>query len=279
VVERGDIELMNEIRDIWGRIPFYGYRRITRELKHLGFSVNRKRVQRLMRYAGIQAVYPKLRLSFGNKQHKIYPYLLKDLVVSKANQVWSVDITYLKVGSGYMYLVALIDLYSRYVIDWELSNTLETDNCVEMLNLAVKRFKPEIVNSDQGSQFTDEKWAAVLKENRIGISMDGKGRCLDNIYIERFWRSLKYEDFYLNDYQTVPELRVGVRRYIDFYNNRRWHQALRYKTPAMVFWGKQPVDLCTSPSDQPEPYGTCGQTMDKILVTSKAMLPTLLSTV
>jgi Transposase and inactivated derivatives len=269
---------MNEIRDIWGRIPFYGYRRITKELQHLGFSVNRKRVQRLMRYMGIQAVYPKLRLSLGNKQHKIYPYLLRDLIVSKANQVWSVDITYLKVGSGYMYLVALIDLYSRYVIDWELSNTLETDNCVEMLNRAVKRFKPEIVNSDQGSQFTDEKWALMLIENGIAISMDGKGRCLDNIYIERFWRSLKYEDFYLNDYQTVPELREGVKRYIDFYNNKRWHQALGYKTPAVVFWEKQPVDLCTSPSDQPEPYGTYGQAMDKMLITSKTMLSTLLPT-
>jgi len=277
-VERSDIDLMNEIRDIWRRIPFYGYRRITKELQYLGFSVNRKRVQRLMRCMGIQAVYPKPRLSLGNKQHKIYPYLLRDLIVGKANQVWSVDITYLKVGSGYMYLVALIDLYSRYVIDWELSNTLETDNCVEMLNRAIKRFKPEIVNSDQGSQFTDEKWTAVLKDNGIDISMDGKGRCLDNIYVERFWRSLKYEDFYLNDYQTVPELREGVKRYIDFYNNRRWHQALGYKTPAVIFWEKQPVDLCTSPSDQTEPYGTCGQAMDKILVTSKAMLPTLLPT-
>ena len=177
-----------------------------------------------------------------------------------------------------MYLVALIDLYSRYVIEWELSNTLETASCVGMLNLAISQFKPEIINSDQGSQFTDEKWITVLKENGIAISMDGKGRCLDNIYIKRFWRSLKYEDFYLNDYQTVPELREGIKRYIDFYNNRRWHQALGYKTPAAVFWEKQPADLCTSPSDHPEPYGTRGQAMDKILITSKAMLSTLLPT-
>ena len=138
------------------------------------------------------------------------------------------------------------------------------------------------MNSDQGSQFTDNNWIEVLEEYGIAISMDGKGRCLDNIYIGRFWRSLKYEDFYLNDYQTVPELREGVRRYIVFYNNRRWHQALGYKTPASVFYekqGKQPVDLCTSPADQPEPFGTYGQTMDKMLVTSKAILPTLLPTV
>lgn len=269
---------MNEIHEIWSHIPFYGYRRITRELKHLGYVVNRKRVQRLMQYMEIQAIYPKPRLSLGNKQHKIYPYLLRDLIISRANQVWGVDITYLKVNSGYMYLVTLIDWYSRYVIEWELSNTLETESCVEMLNRAISRFKPEIVNSDQGAQFTDEKWIKVLKDGGISISMDGKGRCLDNIRIERFWRSLKYEDFYLNDYQTVPELREGIRRYIDFYNNRRWHQALGYKTPAMVYGEKQPVDLCTSPSDQPGPCGTCGQAMDKILITSKAMLSTLLPT-
>ena len=245
VVDKDDIDLMNEIRDIWLRIPFYGYRRITKELQHLGFSVNRKRVQRLMQDMGIQAVYPKPRLSIGNKQHKIYPYLLKDLKIDRANQVWSVDITYLKIGGGFMYLVALIDVHSRYVVDWELSNTLETDGCVEMLNRALRssEFKPEIVNSDQGSQFTDEKWIDVLMKNEIRVSMDGKGRYLDNIYIERFWRSLKYEDFYLNDYQTVTELIVGIKKYIEFYNNRRWHQSLGYKTPASVYYEKQAVDF------------------------------------
>lgn len=236
---------MNEIRGIWLRIPFYGYRRITEELKHLGFLVNRKRVQRLMQDMGIQAVYPKPKLSIGNKQHKIYPYLLKDLKVNKANQVWSVDITYLKIGGGFMYLVALIDLRSRYIAGWELSNTLETDSCVEMLKRALQRsrFKPEIVNSDQGSQFTDAKWINVLTENGIKVSMDGKGRYLDNIYIERFWRSIKYEDFYLNDYQTVLELRAGIKKYIEFYNDRRWHQSLAYKTPASVYYEKQSVDF------------------------------------
>ena len=230
----------------------------------------------------ITAVYPKPRLSLGNKQHKIYPYLLKDLAVNRANQVWCVDITYLKVKGGFMYLVALIDLYSRYVVGWELTNTLETDCCLEALNRALRRHNPEIINSDQGSQFSDAKWIEVLTVNGIKVSMDGKGRCLDNIYIERFWRSLKYEDFYLNDYQTVVELREGIRRYIDFYNNRRWHQALGYKTPATMYYKDQeklPATIWTNPTDQPEPCGKCGQTMDKMLATQKAMLPTLLPAV
>ena len=259
---------MNEIRDIWLRIPFYGYRRITEELKHLGFLVNRKRVQRLMQDMGIQAVYPKPKLLLGNKQHKIYPYLLKDLKVNKANQVWSVDITYLKIGSGFMYLVALIDLHSRYIVDWELSNTLETDSCVEMLKRALQRsgFKPEIVNSDQGSQFTDAKWINVLTKNRIKVSMDGKGRYLDNIYIERFWRSLKYEDFYLNDYQAVPELRTGIKKYIEFYNDRRWHQSLGYKTPASVYYEKQAVGLLH------EIYGVNNNNFSNVLFESNSRI-------
>lgn len=269
---------MNEIRDIWTRIPFYGYRRIRRELQQLEYCVNRKRVQRLMQYMGIQAIYPKPKLSQRNKQHEVYPYLLRDLEISRVNQVWSVDITYLKVDHGFMYLVALIDLYSRYIVAWGLSNTLETDFCLEVLNEALRQSKPEIVNSDQGSQFTDADWINTLKANNVKISMDGIGRCLDNIYIERFWRNLKYEDIYLNDYQTVPELKKGVEDYIYFYNNRRWHQALGYKTPAEIYYKKQPVDLWTSPSDQPEPCGTCGQAMDKMLITQTTTLLTLLPT-
>jgi len=264
-LDKDDIVIMNEIRDIWIRIPFYGYRRITKELRHLGIIINRKRVQRLMQEMGILAIYPKPRLSLGNKQHKIYPYLLRDLIIDRPNQVWCVDITYLKVGCGFVYLIALIDLHSRYVIDWELLNTLETDGCLEMLDRALKRSKPEIINSDQGSQFSDAKWIEKLVSNGIKVSMDGKGRCLDNIYIERFWRSLKYEDFYLNDYQTVSELREGIRGYIEFYNNRRWHQALGYKTPVSIYCEKQekkPIVLCTSPSEQPEPFGTCGKNID-----------------
>jgi putative transposase len=285
-IDQADVNLMNEIRDIWHRVPFYGYRRIAKELHHLGYCVNRKRIQRLMQLMGIQAVFPKPKLSLKNKQHEIYPYLLKDLVISRVNQVWCDDITYLRVGSGFMYLVALVDLYSRYVVDWELSNTLETGFCVEMLNRVLLKWKPELLNSDQGSQFTDARWISVLKANNVKISMDGKGRCLDNIYIERFWRSLKCEDVYLNDYQTVPELRKGISNYIDFYNNRRWHQALGYKTPAEIYCKKQPVDLWTSPLEQPEPCGTCGQAMDKMLITPSVgvskqptvTLPTLLPT-
>ena len=186
--------------------------------------------------------------------------MLKDLEIKSANQVWQVDITYLKLGNGFMYLVALIDIHSRYIVGWELSNTLDANFCVEMLQHILRLIKPEIVNSDQGCQFTSEGWISTLKANGIKISMDGKGRCLDNIYIERFWRSFKYEDFYLNDYQSVKELRQGIKSYIEFYNHKRWHQSLDYKRPADVYFENWPVDLWTSPSDQPEPFGTCGQT-------------------
>lgn len=260
MIEADDVELMNEIREIWYCIPFYGYRRITKELKEKGRVVNRKKVQRLMRLMGIQAIYPKPKTSIKNKAHEIYPYLLKDLEIKRSNQVWAVDITYLKLGKGFMYLVALIDIHSRYIISWELSNTLDAEFCVEMLRHALQFIKPEIVNSDQGCQFTSEAWINTLKESEVAISMDGKGRCLDNIYIERFWRSFKYEDFYLNDYQSVTELRQGVKNYIKFYNHKRWHQSLNYKTPAEVYFKDLPVDLWTSPSEQPGPFGTCGQT-------------------
>lgn len=259
IVNADDIELMNEIRDTGRGIPFYGYRRITQELKEKGRIVNRKRVQRLMQLMGIQAIYPKPKTSVKNKAHEIYPYLLKDLEIKSSNQVWAVDITYLKMGRGFMYLVALIDIHSRYIVGWGLSNTLDAEFCVEMLQHTLRSIKPEIVNSDQGCQFTSEGWINTLKANGIKISMDGKGRCLDNIYIERFWRSFKYEDFYLNDYQSVLELKRGMKNYIEFYNHRRWHQSLDYKRPADVYFGRMPVNLWTSPSDQPEPFGTCGQ--------------------
>lgn len=259
MLDTNDVELMNEIREIWCCIPFYGYRRITKELKEKGRHVNRKKVQRLMQLMGIQAIYPKPKTSVKNKAHEIYPYLLKDLEIKRINQVWAVDITYLKTGQGFMYLVALIDIHSRYIVGWELSNTLDAEFCVGMLQHTLRSIKPEIINSDQGCQFTSEGWIKTLKANKIAISMDGKGRCLDNIYIERFWRSFKYEDFYLNDYQSVLELRKGVTDYIEFYNHKRWHQSLDYKRPADVYFENMPVDLWTSPSDQAEPFGTCGQ--------------------
>ena len=234
-----DVILMNEIRDIWSQMPFYGYRRITRELRFKGYAINRKRVQRLMQLSGIRAIYPKPKTSIPNKSHEIYPYLLKGLDIKEADQIWSVDITYLKMKCGVMYLVALIDVYSRFIVDWTLVNTLEAAHCVAMLKRALAQKRPQILNSDQGCQFTSEAWINTLKENGVQISMDGKNRCLDNIYMERFWRSLKYEDFYLNDYQTVPELREGIKNYIDFYNHKRWHQSLNYETPASVYFYKE----------------------------------------
>lgn len=261
-----DISLLNEIRDVWSRYPFYGYRRITKELRANEIMVNRKRVQRLMVEGGIQAIYPGPNTSRRNKLHAIHPYLLRNMAIVRANQVWMIDITYLRIDNGFMYLVALIDVFSRYVVAWSLSNTLETAFCVDALKAALHAAKPEIINSDQGCQFTSEQWINCLRENKIAISMTGKGRCLDNIYIERFWRSLKREEFYLNDYGNVKELKKAIQAYIEFYNQERWHQSLNYKTPAEVHFGGvengKPVVMWTSPSDQPAPFGTRGQAMD-----------------
>lgn len=264
--EINDIDLLNAIRDIWERYPFYGYRRITQEMKRNGIQVNRKRVQRIMRLGGIQAIHPGPNTSRRNKLHKTHPYLLRSLEIIRANQAWMVDITYLRMPQGFMYLVALIDVYSRYVVGWSLSNTLETAFCLEGLKKALTVEKPEIINSDQGCQFTSDEWVDFIREKGIKISMTGKGRCADNIYIERFWRSFKREEFYLNEYNSVKELRVAIGAYIEFYNHRRWHQSLDYKTPAEVYLSQsergKPVDMWTSPSDQPAPFGTCGQVMD-----------------
>ena len=261
-----DVSLLNEIRDVWEQYSFYGYRRITRELKGKGINVNKKRVQRLMRRAGIQAIYPKPKTSIKNKAHATYPYLLKDMEIAKSNQVWMVDITYLSLNRGFVYLVALIDVYSRYIVGWQISTTLETHFCVDALKQGLLLEIPDIVNSDQGCQFTSKEWVDFLNNNSIKISMTGKGRCLDNVFIERFWRSLKQEEFYLNEYTNVKELKVAIGNYIDFYNNKRWHQSLNYKRPVEIYYGELnkelPMDMWTSPSDQPAPFGTCGQVMD-----------------
>lgn len=197
--------------------------------------VNKKRVLRLMRMVGIQAVYPKPNLSKNNSEHKIYPYLLHKIMVIKNNQVWMVDITYLRLGSRYVYLVALIDVYSRYIVGWSLSFELDTENCLNAFTLALKNGVPFIVNSDQGCQFTSEAWIAAMLQQGIKISMDGKGRCKDNIYIERFWRSIKYEAMYLNEYENFTELYCGVKEYIIFYNERRPHQSLGYLRPTDIY--------------------------------------------
>ena len=233
-----DISLLNEIRDIWERYPFYGYRRITRELQAKGYRVNRKRVQRLMQEGGVQALYPGPNTSRRNKLHAIHPYLLRDMVIERADQAWMVDITYLRLTQGFVYLVAFIDVHSRYVVSWQISITLETTFCVEALAKGLKHAKPDVINSDQGCQFTSDEWIEFLREQGIKVSMTGKGRCLDNIYIERFWRSVKQEEFYLNDYANIKELTKAIEAYIEFYNHKRWHQSLDYKTPADVYFAR-----------------------------------------
>lgn len=275
--EIGDTDVLNMIRDIWERRPFYGYRRITKELQSDGIAINRKRVQRLMQLGGITAIYPGPNTSRRNMLHKIHPYLLRNMSITHPNQVWMVDVTYLRMPTGFMYLVAIIDVYSRYVVGWVLSNTLDTAFCIEVLTAGLKVAKPEIINSDQGCQFTSDEWVKYLLEQDIKISMTGKGRCLDNVYIERFWRSFKREEFYLNEYTSVKELRCAIIAYIEFYNHERWHQSLDYKRPAEVYFSEiengSPVDMWTSPSDQPAPFGTCGQAMD-----NASALPTSLTT-
>ena len=229
--------LMELIDRQYMKTPFYGSRRMTDVLGKKGYHVNRKRIQRLMRQMGIQAIYPKPRLSKHDKSHKIYPYLLRNVSIDHVNQVWSTDITYVPIHHGFMYFVAIIDWYSRYVLSWRLSNTLETTFCLEALKSALEVNKPGIFNTDQGVQFTSTAYTNRLKEAEIQISMDGRGRAFDNIFIERLWRSVKYENIYIYDYQTVSELRVGLKTYFCFYNQERSHQSLDYQTPEMVYWG------------------------------------------
>lgn len=230
------VTVMNEIQDLWEKHPFYGYRRITATLRRSGYKVNRKRVQRLMSKMGLQALYPKPRLSQANAEHKKYPYLLKGLSLERADQVWATDITYIRMNPGFVYLVAIIDLYSRYIVSWKLSISLDAGFCVEALEEALIKSCPEIFNTDQGCQFTSASWIEVVEAHGIQISMDGKGRCMDNIYAERLWRSLKYEEVYLRSYESVYEAKQSLARYIEFYNNHRPHQALGYQTPAEVYF-------------------------------------------
>ncbi|MCG3768682.1 MAG: hypothetical protein JW394_0800 [Nitrospira sp.] len=230
-----NLRLMRLLDEQYTRTPFYGSRRMVAWLETQGIEVNRKRVSRLMELMGIEAVYPKPRLSQPGEGHKIYPYLLRDVGVERVNQVWSTDITYIRMAQGFVYLVAVMDWFSRYVLSWRLSLTMELDFCVEALRCALRRGRPEIFNSDQGSQFTSEKFTGELAARQISISMDGRGRCMDNIFIERLWRSLKYEEVYLKDYESVPDARAGIERYFRFYNQERLHQSLQYRTPAAIY--------------------------------------------
>lgn len=235
-ISEEELEIMKKIDRIYTDCPFYGVRKITAELRKAGSLYNHKRIWRLMQLMGIQALSPKKNLSKRSKDHLIYPYLLRGVKITSKNQVWSSDITYLPLYKDFAYLVAIIDWFSRYVLSWEISNSLDVYFCLEALDEAFRQGKPKIFNTDQGSQFTSKDYTQRVIKNEVKMSMDSKGRALDNIFIERFWRSLKYEDIYLKDYQSFTELRKGLDNYFNFYNYRRVHQSLNYKTPAEIYF-------------------------------------------
>lgn len=232
-----NLALMRLIDEQYTRRPFYESRRIAKWLQSKGKEVNRKRVQRLLRVMGLEAVYSKPNLSKAGRGHKVYPYLLRNVSIERVNQVWSADITYVPLPSGFMYLAATIDWFSRYVVSWRLSNTLDGSFCQEMLEEALGRGRPEVFNTDQGVQFTAEAWTGRLEKAGVSVSMDGRGRCLDNVFVERLWRSVKYEDVYLRGYESVRELERGLQEYFTFYNGERLHQSLGYRPPLEVYRG------------------------------------------
>ena len=243
-VSAADLELMRELDALYLRWPFYGSRRLRVELQHCGYRVNRKRVQRLMRQMGLRAIYPKPRTSQAGKGHKIYPYRLNGLAITRPNQVWASDICYLPMAKGFMYLTVIMDWYSRRVLAWRVSNTLDTEACLEALEEALGRYgAPEIFNTDQGAQFTSEAFTTVLETHGVLISMDGKGRWVDNVFVERLWRSVKYEDVYLRAYETPSALRVGLTSYFTFYNTERRHQTLNRQTPDAVYFAQRQGEI------------------------------------
>jgi putative transposase len=233
-----DLRVMRLIDGVYTARPFYGSRRMAVELGRRGEAVNRKRVQRLLRLMGLEAIYPRPRTTVPAPGHRVYPYLLRDVAVERPGHVWSADITYLPLPSGFMYLAATIDWYSRYVVAWRLSNTLDGSFCQEMLEAALASGTPEVFNTDQGVQFTARAFTGRVERAGVRVSMDGRGRCLDNVFVERLWRSVKYEDVYLRGYESVPELDRGLAAYFRFYNHERPHQSLGYRTPAEVHAGQ-----------------------------------------
>lgn len=235
VPKNNDMVIMDELRKIYRETPFYGYRRMTVALKEKGFAVNHKKTLKLMKKIGLQAIYPKKRTSVRNQLHKVFPYLLRDTKVERPNQVWQVDITYIKIRGGDVYLNCLIDVFSRKIMGWTLSTFLDTKSCLETLEKSLVHGSPEIINSDQGCQFTSDAWVTFLQENDMAISMDGIGRWADNIYVERLWRTIKHEFIYLHSFDTVSQLRAELARYILFYNTKRYHSALNYHTPDAIF--------------------------------------------
>ena len=236
--DKKDNNLMRLIDEQYTKTPFYGIRRITNALKNLGCEVNHKRIALLMRVMWIEAIYPKPRLSNSSKESKKYQYLLRGVSVERPNHVWSTDITYIRLRNGFVYLAAIMDWFSRYVISWVLSNTLDSFFCVEMLEKALNSAQPEIFNSDQGTQFTSEDFTRLLENNHIRISMDGRGRAYDNIFIERLWRTVKYEEVYLKEYDNIRDAKDNLRRYFNFYNTDRPNQSLGYKIPEEIYYGR-----------------------------------------
>lgn len=234
-----NLHLMRLIDEQYLKTPFYGWPRMTAHLHRQGYQVNHKRVQRLMQKMDLQAIYPQRQTSLAAQGHKVYPYLLRNQMITRPNQVWSADITYIPMPRGFMYLVATMDWYSRYVLAWQLSNTLDELFCLDALDLALAQGKPDIFNTDQGAQFTAVAFTSRLKAAGIRISMDGRGRALDNVFVERLWRSVKYEHVYLYEYASVPELEKGLEQYFTFYNHERPHQSLSYQTPAEVHYASE----------------------------------------
>jgi putative transposase len=243
-----DLEIMRLLDEQYTRTPFYGVRRMTHWLRGESHGVNPKRVRRLLRMMGLEAVYPKPHLSQATPGHRIYPYLLRGMTIQRPNQVWSTDITYIRLARGFVYLAAILDWFSRYVLAWSVSNTLDSLFCVEALRQALAAYgPPEIFNSDQGVQFTAEAFTGTLVSAGVAISMDGRGRALDNVFVERLWRTVKYEEVYLKDYAGVPSAVTGLGAYFGFYNAERPHQALGYQTPQAVYLGlarAEPTILC-----------------------------------
>jgi putative transposase len=234
-ISEKDLALMKLIDGQYLDTPFYGTRRMAAWLRNRGYKVNRKRARRLMRIMGLKAIYRRPRTSTPAQGHRVYPYLLSEVGITRPNQAWAADITYIPMERGFMYLVAIMDWYSRYVLSWRLSNTLDADFCIDALEEALRKGRPDIFNTDQGAQFTSDGFTSLLERHGIRVSMDGKGRYTDNLFIERLWRTVKYEEVYLKAYQNGRDARAGIGEYFRFYNAERPHQALGYRTPAEVF--------------------------------------------
>lgn len=240
-----DQRILEEMDRIYLDFPVYGSRRMSRELKRRGFKVGRAKARSLMRILGVEAIYPRKRLTYPDKEHQIYPYLLRDIEIDRPDIAWASDITYIRLKHGFVYLVAVMDIYSRYIVSWKICNTLEADFCCEALKEALSRGTPEYFNTDQGAQFSSRDFTSILQEKKIKISMDGKGRVIDNIFIERFWRTLKYEEVYTKCYETISECRASIGEFIRKYNQERLHQSLgEYDTPLEAYRQMQMAAAC-----------------------------------